>query len=75
MKKLRPFRFGVTGNGATTREAWLALARKVEAQGYATLLMNNFACIAAVTDQRRQVAQQGLQRFGGENARGNLCRD
>lgn len=41
MKKLRPFRFGVTGNGATTREAWLALARKVEAQGYATLLMSD----------------------------------
>jgi probable F420-dependent oxidoreductase len=37
----RPFRFGLTGNGATTREAWLALARKVEVQGYATLLMSD----------------------------------
>lgn len=41
MKKLRPFRFGITGNGATTRAAWLALARKVEAQGYATLLLSD----------------------------------
>lgn len=41
MQQLRPFRFGITGNGATTREAWLALARKVEAEGYATLLMSD----------------------------------
>lgn len=41
MKKPHPFRFGVTGNGTSTREAWLALARKVEAQGYATLLMSD----------------------------------
>ncbi len=25
MKKPRPFRFGITSNGATTREAWLAV--------------------------------------------------
>jgi probable F420-dependent oxidoreductase len=41
MKKLRPFRFGLTSNGATTQEAWLALARKAEAQGYATLLISD----------------------------------
>jgi probable F420-dependent oxidoreductase len=41
VKKPRPFRFGVTSNGATTREAWLALARKVESQGYSTLLISD----------------------------------
>jgi probable F420-dependent oxidoreductase len=41
MKKRCPFRFGITSNGATTREAWVALARKVEAQGYSTLLISD----------------------------------
>ena len=41
MKKLRPFRFGMTSNGASTREAWLALARKAEAQGFSTLLISD----------------------------------
>jgi probable F420-dependent oxidoreductase len=34
----RPFRFGVDG-GITTREEWMALARKAEALGYSTLLV------------------------------------
>jgi probable F420-dependent oxidoreductase len=41
MQHRRPFRFGLTGNGAATHEAWLALARKAEAQGYATLLISD----------------------------------
>jgi probable F420-dependent oxidoreductase len=41
MKKPRPFRFGLTSNGAATREAWLAMARKAEAQGYSTLLISD----------------------------------
>jgi alkanesulfonate monooxygenase SsuD/methylene tetrahydromethanopterin reductase-like flavin-dependent oxidoreductase (luciferase family) len=41
MKNPRPFRFGITSNGAATREAWLATARKVEAQGYSTLLISD----------------------------------
>lgn len=41
MKKLRPFRFGITSNGATTLAAWQALARKVEAQGYSTLVISD----------------------------------
>ena len=41
MKNLRPFRFGINSNGATTREAWLALARKTEAQGYSTLVISD----------------------------------
>jgi probable F420-dependent oxidoreductase len=41
MRQQRPFRFGLTSNGVTTREAWRALARKAEAQGYATLLISD----------------------------------
>lgn len=41
MKKLRPFRFGISSNGTTARAAWLALAHKTEAQGYATLLISD----------------------------------
>src|SRR5204862_4477119 len=41
MRKPRPFRFGITSNGAATREAWRALARKAEAQGYSTLLISD----------------------------------
>lgn len=41
MKNLRPFRFGISSNGATTRAAWLALAHKTEAQGYSTLLISD----------------------------------
>ncbi len=35
----RPFRFGVQCNGARDRDGWVALARRVEAHGYATLTM------------------------------------
>jgi probable F420-dependent oxidoreductase len=31
----------MTSNGATTREAWLAMARKAEAQGFSTLLISD----------------------------------
>jgi probable F420-dependent oxidoreductase len=53
MKKLRPFRFGITSTGAPTLEAWRAHARKVEAQGYSTLLIsdhlnNNLAPVPAL---------------------------
>ena len=41
MKNLRPFRFGISSNGATMRAAWLALAHKTEAQGYSTLLISD----------------------------------
>jgi probable F420-dependent oxidoreductase len=35
----KPFRFGVQASTATNRSAWVELARRVEAQGYATLTM------------------------------------
>jgi probable F420-dependent oxidoreductase len=35
----RAFRFGVVTGGATSGAAWIALARRVEALGYSTLLM------------------------------------
>jgi probable F420-dependent oxidoreductase len=35
----KPFRFGIVSGGATSRGAWLDLARKAEGLGYATLLM------------------------------------
>lgn len=41
MKRLRPFRFGITSSGAPTLEAWRAHARKAEAQGYSTLLISD----------------------------------
>lgn len=34
----KPFRFGAIGEGAGSHEAWVELARKVEALGYATFL-------------------------------------
>lgn len=39
MKKPRPFRFGVTSPGSPTQAAWAAIAHKVEAQGYSSLLV------------------------------------
>lgn len=41
MNHKRPFRFGITSTGISSREAWLALARKSEAQGYSTLLISD----------------------------------
>lgn len=41
MKKARPFRFGISSHGASTREAWIAVARKVEDQGYSSLVMSD----------------------------------
>lgn len=41
MNKARPFRFGISSHGAPTREAWVALARKVEDQGYSSLVMSD----------------------------------
>ncbi|MFN8444018.1 MAG: TIGR03621 family F420-dependent LLM class oxidoreductase [Caldilineaceae bacterium] len=38
--------------------------RQAAGDRFAELELNNFAFIAAVTDQRRQAVQQGLQRFG-----------
>jgi probable F420-dependent oxidoreductase len=35
----RPFRFGVQVNGTGSRQEWVELARKVEANGYSTLTM------------------------------------
>lgn len=37
MAEQRPFRFGVVGFGAPTREAWVEQARRAEALGYSTL--------------------------------------
>lgn len=48
----RPFRFGVVTGGAPSREAWIALARKAEDLGYATLLMPDrpsFGSLAPLT--------------------------
>jgi probable F420-dependent oxidoreductase len=36
---LRPFRFGVQANGTGSRQDWVDLARRVEANGYSTLTM------------------------------------
>ncbi len=60
----RPFRFGVQGRSAESRDAWVALARKAEGLGYATLLVPDhiprglgpigaLATAAAVTDRLR----------------------
>ncbi len=35
----RPFRFGVQANGTGSRQEWVDLARRVEANGYSTLTM------------------------------------
>lgn len=35
----KPIRFGVVSSGASSRAAWVALARRVEALGYSSLLM------------------------------------
>jgi len=35
----RPFRFGVILDGAASRQEWVETAKKVEALGYATLLI------------------------------------
>ena len=48
----RPFRFGVTTGGRPSHSAWVALARKVEELGYATLLMPDrpsFVSLAPLT--------------------------
>jgi probable F420-dependent oxidoreductase len=50
----RPFRFGVLAGGRDTRQEWLALARRAEALGYATLLVSDhlhtpMAPLAALT--------------------------
>lgn len=37
----KPFRFGVIAEEMTTREAWIETARRVEALGYATLLIRD----------------------------------
>jgi probable F420-dependent oxidoreductase len=60
----RPFRFGVVAAGASSGEAWLAKARRIEDLGYATLLMPDrlgpplspfpaLAAVAAVTQRLR----------------------
>jgi len=41
MKNLRPFRFGINAFGALSRDAWVAMARKVEALGYSTLVLGD----------------------------------
>lgn len=37
----RPFRFGLSTRGASSREAWRSLARRAEELGYATLLISD----------------------------------
>ncbi len=39
MNKQRPFRFGVSAHGSTSRAEWRDLARQAEALGYSTLLL------------------------------------
>ncbi len=39
MTKQRPFRFGVQASDAATRDDWISLARRVEANGYDVLTM------------------------------------
>jgi probable F420-dependent oxidoreductase len=54
----RPFRFGICLHGAPSRAAWVALARKAEALGYATFLVGDhlywpvspFAALMAAAD-------------------------
>ena len=41
MGQQRPFRFGIQVSGAPSREAWVAMARKAEALGYSTLLVDD----------------------------------
>jgi probable F420-dependent oxidoreductase len=41
MSKHHPFRFGIINEHMTTREAWLADARRAETLGYATLLIRD----------------------------------
>jgi probable F420-dependent oxidoreductase len=41
VSKYHPFRFGVINEHMTTREAWLAGARRAEALGYATFLIRD----------------------------------
>jgi probable F420-dependent oxidoreductase len=41
MGQQRPFRFGIQVSGASSREAWIATARKAEALGYSTLLVDD----------------------------------
>ncbi|MEO6888688.1 MAG: TIGR03621 family F420-dependent LLM class oxidoreductase [Ktedonobacteraceae bacterium] len=53
MTKTRPFRFGVVTESAPSREAWIALVRRVEELGYTTFLLadhyvNEFPPIAAL---------------------------
>jgi len=65
-------------NFKSTRKGWIDLSsirpeaidqriqwvREAAGDRFEVLELNNFAFVAAVTDQRRQVAQQGLQNFG-----------
>ncbi len=64
MGQRRPFRFGVQGRSAGSRDAWIALARKAEDLGFATLLVPDhiprglgpigaLATAAAVTNRLR----------------------
>jgi len=39
MTALRPFRFGVIAYDATSKEEWVAKARRIEQLGYSTLLV------------------------------------
>ena len=39
MRALRPFRFGVIAYDAQSRQEWVAKARRIEQQSYATLLV------------------------------------
>ncbi len=41
MGQQHPFRFGIQVSGAPSREAWIATARKAEALGYSTLLVDD----------------------------------
>ncbi len=53
MMNKRPFRFGAVAEGAQSRDAWIAKARKAEELGYSTFLMpdhfvTEFSLIAAL---------------------------
>ena len=41
MHRLRPFRFGVLASGAASRQEWVALARRAEVLGYATVSVDD----------------------------------
>lgn len=46
---MRPFRFGIVATSGTTRDAWRELARRVEAEGFSSLLiadhyLNEMSC-------------------------------